>query len=147
MFPKTLLFLLLGVAARNAIVSGAPPAPMASGEDVGYSDTSRSHPIGSTFYQDIVWQSCDDFGVILPLPGLNCSHVEVPMDYHNSSAGTANLAVIKYTAVEPGKSKGSIFINPGMYSCNTLKTAPLIYLGKVVLAGQEPSLSLYSLNP
>ena len=35
------------------------------------------------------------------------------MDYHNSSAGTANIAVIKYTAVAPGKSKGSVFINPG----------------------------------
>ena len=36
------------------------------------------------------------------------------MDYHNSSAGIANLAVIKYTAAEPGKSKGSIFVNPGV---------------------------------
>jgi ADP-dependent phosphofructokinase/glucokinase len=35
------------------------------------------------------------------------------MDYHNSSAGTVNLAVIKYTAVEPGKSKGSVFLNSG----------------------------------
>ena len=37
------------------------------------------------------------------------------MDYHNSSAGTATLAVIKYTASEPGKSKGSVFMNPGQY--------------------------------
>jgi hypothetical protein len=38
------------------------------------------------------------------------------MDYHNSSAGTAKLAVIKYTAAKPGESKGSIFMNPGVYS-------------------------------
>jgi hypothetical protein len=38
------------------------------------------------------------------------------MDYHNSSAGTASIAVIKYTPVEPGRSKGSVFINPGAVS-------------------------------
>ena len=37
------------------------------------------------------------------------------MDYHSSSAGTANLAVIKYTASKPGKKKGSIFIDPGLF--------------------------------
>lgn len=51
------------------------------------------------------------------------------MDYHDSSAGIANLAVIKYTAVAPGKSKGSVFINPGVYPCRLLETAALIYLG------------------
>lgn len=69
------------------------------------------------------------------------------MDYHNSSAGTANLAVIKYTAVEPGKSKGSIFINPGVYSRNALRIPPLMYLAKVVLVGPEPWLSLCLLSP
>lgn len=71
--------------------------------------------LGLPSQQDIVWQSCDTFGVERPFPGLYCSHVEVPMDYHNSSAGIANIAVIKYTPVESGKSKGSIFINPGGY--------------------------------
>jgi len=36
------------------------------------------------------------------------------MDYHDDSAGTANLAVIKYSAAEPGMSKGTVFINPGV---------------------------------
>lgn len=69
------------------------------------------------------------------------------MDYHDSSAGTAKLAVIKYTTSKPGKSKGSVFINPGPYSYITQTMATLIYLGKVVLAGPEPLLSPYSLNP
>lgn len=33
------------------------------------------------------------------------------MDYHNSSAGNARLAVIKYAAT--AKKLGSIFLNPG----------------------------------
>lgn len=88
--------------------------------------------------QDIVWQSCDTFGVERPFPGLYCSHVEVPMDYHNSSAGTANIAVIKYTPVESGKSKGSIFINPGEYRRRPLPGATtLICFGKAVPVGPE----------
>ena len=34
------------------------------------------------------------------------------MDYHDSSAGIARLAVIKYAATVPEK-KGTIFFNPG----------------------------------
>lgn len=34
------------------------------------------------------------------------------MDYHDSSAGTARLAVIKYAATIPEKN-GTIFFNPG----------------------------------
>ena len=34
------------------------------------------------------------------------------MDYHDSSAGTARLAVVKYAAI-PSKKLGSLFVNPG----------------------------------
>lgn len=34
------------------------------------------------------------------------------MDYHDNSAGTARLAVIKYAATVPEK-QGTIFFNPG----------------------------------
>jgi len=93
--------------------------------------------IGSSFRQDIAWQSCDTFGVKHPLPGLYCAHVEVPMDYHDDSAGTANLAVIKYAVAEPGKSKGSVFMNPGVYQHYLPKTLALIYLRKAALVGLE----------
>ncbi|KAF9645676.1 alpha/beta-hydrolase [Thelephora ganbajun] len=94
MFSTSSLFFVLSAVICNRVF-GAPAAPTSAGKT------------------DLIWHSCDTFGVERPLPGLYCTHVEVPMDYHNNSAGTANLAVIKYTAVEPGKSKGSIFINPG----------------------------------
>lgn len=107
----------------------------------------RSRTPVSTIKQGIIWESCDNFGVTPSLPGLYCSHAELPMDYHDTSAGTAKLAVIKYTTAEPGKKKGSIFINPGEYSRDALKITPLIYPGKVVLAGLEPLHSLHSRNP
>lgn len=61
------------------------------------------------------------------------------MDYHNSSAGTAKIAVIKYTAAEPGKSKGSVFINPGGHQSRFPGIAALTYLAieKVVLVDPE----------
>ena len=59
------------------------------------------------------------------------------MDYHNSSAGTATLAVIKYTS-ERGKSKGSVFMNPGGYRFPLSKIAALISFRKVVLVVLEP---------
>ena len=34
------------------------------------------------------------------------------MDYHDSSAGKARLAVIKYVATAP-KKQGTLFVNPG----------------------------------
>lgn len=69
------------------------------------------------------------------------------MDYHNSSTGIAKLAVIKYTAVEPGKSKGSVFMNPGSYPHMFPEMAALIRLGKAVLVAPEPWCSLSSENP
>jgi hypothetical protein len=67
------------------------------------------------------------------------------MDYHDTSAGIATLAVIKYTTVEPGKSKGSIFVNPGVLPQDTGITT-FVDLGKVVLVVLELLLSLFLVN-
>ena len=44
-------------------------------------------------------------------PNFQCGYLKVPMDYHDSSAGNARLAVTKYAAT--AKKLGSIFFNPG----------------------------------
>jgi hypothetical protein len=59
----------------------------------------------------ISWGSCESFGADPTDPNLQCGSLDVPMDYHDSSAGTARLAVIKYAATAP--KKGTIFFNPG----------------------------------
>ena len=60
----------------------------------------------------VSWGNCTNFGVNSTDSNLQCGFLEVPMDYHNSSAGTARLAVIKYAATVPEK-KGTVFFNPG----------------------------------
>ena len=47
-----------------------------------------------------------------PSPNLSCGYYEVPMDYFDSAAGKARLALVKYQATVPNK-KGTLFLNPG----------------------------------
>ena len=60
----------------------------------------------------VSWGDCASFGVNSMDSNFQCGFLEVPMDYHDSSAGTARLAVIKYAATAPEK-KGTVFFNPG----------------------------------
>ncbi|KAI0665895.1 alpha/beta-hydrolase [Trametes maxima] len=43
---------------------------------------------------------------------LSCAYFNIPLDYHNASAGNGHLLVVKASATS-GKSKGTIFMNPG----------------------------------
>ena len=60
----------------------------------------------------VSWGDCTSFGVESTDSNFRCGFLEVPMDYHDSSAGAASLAVIKYAATVPEK-KGTVFFNPG----------------------------------
>jgi len=62
---------------------------------------------------EISWSTdqCESFGVNTTVTGLECGSLDVPMDYHDSSAGNARLAVIKLAAT--ANKLGTIFFNPG----------------------------------
>ena len=60
---------------------------------------------------EISWGSCESFGVNSTDSNFECAYLEVPMDYHDSSAGNARLAVIKSPAT--AKKLGTVFFNPG----------------------------------
>ncbi len=60
----------------------------------------------------IEWGPCD--ASITNDTSLACGFFEVPLDYHDASAGTARLAVVKASAT--GERRGSLFFNPG--SCS-----------------------------
>ena len=60
----------------------------------------------------VSWGSCESFGVNSTDSNLQCGYLEVPMDYHDSSAGNARLAVAKYAGTASQK-LGTIFFNPG----------------------------------
>ncbi|TFY83522.1 hypothetical protein EWM64_g478 [Hericium alpestre] len=57
----------------------------------------------------VKWYKCTEPGSV---PGSECGHVIVPLDYLNSSAGTAKVALARYKATK-GPSKGSVLLNPG----------------------------------
>ncbi|KAI0743125.1 TAP-like protein-domain-containing protein [Daedaleopsis nitida] len=44
-------------------------------------------------------------------PSLSCGTFEIPLDYHNHSAGTGHLSLIKANAT--GERRGTVFMNPG----------------------------------
>ena len=59
-----------------------------------------------------------------PDSNLSCGYYEVPMDYFDSFAGKARLALIKFRATVPGK-KGTLFVNPGATTgCDSPDEAP-----------------------
>lgn len=102
-------FLALGLLAKRVVATSASTAR---------SDASVSIPpriialpvLLNTL--EVAWGSCESFGVNSTGPtNLECAYFEVPMDYHDSSAGNARLAVIKLAAT--GNKLGTVFFNPG----------------------------------
>ncbi|KAI0633182.1 TAP-like protein-domain-containing protein [Trametes polyzona] len=57
----------------------------------------------------ITWGACDP--LIVTNTAVTCGFFEVPLDYHDPSAGKGRLAVAKINAT--GKRLGSLFVNPG----------------------------------
>ncbi|KAF8586360.1 hypothetical protein K439DRAFT_1659729 [Ramaria rubella] len=53
----------------------------------------------------INWTPCGD--------NIDCGRLSVPLDYHNLSIGTANLALARYRATNTTGRLGTIFTNPG----------------------------------
>ena len=51
------------------------------------------------------WSPCPQFA------NLSCAYFDIPLDYHNASAGNGQLLVVKANAT--GERKGTIFLNPG----------------------------------
>lgn len=60
----------------------------------------------------MAWENCSTFSVDSQDPNLACGYLKVPMDYHDSNAGEARLAVAKYAATASQKA-GTLFVNPG----------------------------------
>ncbi|CAE6466765.1 unnamed protein product [Rhizoctonia solani] len=68
---------------------------------------------------NLQWSDCS-----VGLPGRECTRFEVPLDWHNDTAGKASLAVIRYPATKQPKlvirypatkqpKLGTLFMNPG----------------------------------
>ncbi|KAH7329760.1 Alpha/Beta hydrolase protein [Rhizoctonia solani] len=57
---------------------------------------------------NLKWEDCS----LNNFPGRECTHFEVPLDWHNETAGTASLAVIRYPRTKEPR-LGTLFMNPG----------------------------------
>ncbi|KAG8782147.1 hypothetical protein FRC12_021173 [Ceratobasidium sp. 428] len=74
--------------------------------------SANSFPRPSGFHRyspraiDIDWQPCEED------LDKQCGRFEIPLDYHNESAGKASLAVARHPATK-GPKLGTIFLNPG----------------------------------
>lgn len=56
----------------------------------------------------VAWAACSP-----PAPGLLCGKLSVPRDYANPGGDRLSIAVIKRAALDPGKRRGAIVLNPG----------------------------------
>ena len=98
-------FLALGLLVIG-VVATSSPAPR---NDVPVSFPLRRRFVGPPeFVFEIPWEAAATDS------NMHCGFLEVPMDHHDTSAGTARLAVIKYSTTAP-KKLGTIFYNPGMF--------------------------------
>ncbi|PIL25656.1 hypothetical protein GSI_11406 [Ganoderma sinense ZZ0214-1] len=73
----------------------------------GLTDSNVSGNTTNT--SSIQWGPCDPS--LVANPSLTCGFFEIPLDYHDSSAGKGRLAVIKANAT--GDRRGTFFVNPG----------------------------------
>ena len=107
--PCLTVLITLGLLAKR-VATAPSPVPRS---DPSVSILLLPDPPPSTFLNitEFPWGGCESFGVTSADPNFQCGYLEVPMDYHDSSAGNARLAVIKYAAT--AKKLGSIFFNPG----------------------------------
>lgn len=77
-----------------------------------------SQSVSQTNNGTLIWTPCSNFSAELSVadpssspPNITCYTFEVPLDWHNASAGNARLAVAKLNAT--GERKGVVFTNPG----------------------------------
>lgn len=107
--PGAFAALFALVLLTERALAAPTPTPPSNGTVSSFLRSSTLLPLSA---HKVSWGTCTDFGVNSTDSNLQCGYLEVPMDYHDSSAGTARLAVIKYAATVPEK-KGTIFFNPG----------------------------------
>ena len=126
MFPLARLAIPFALGSLVKCSIAVPPAPLLPRNDASVSDycayLSHSRCLNIL---EVSWGGCGNFGINSTDPNFQCGFLEVPMDYFDDSAGSARLAVIKYSATAP-KKLGTIFFNPGHPLHSSLISLPLI---------------------
>ncbi|KAI0769262.1 alpha/beta-hydrolase [Trametes elegans] len=87
----------------NILISASLPGALAV---TNGAVSSRNNVSNAT---ELRWGPCDR--QVVDDPTLSCSSFEIPLDYHNNSAGTGRVAVAMVNAT--GNRLGTLFMNPG----------------------------------
>jgi len=105
-------FALAAVVAFAAIFS-SPDRRAVLAQDSG------SYNRWAAIVPNITWTACEgtDGGT-----GYECGYLDVPMDYANSSAGKASLALVRYPSTSQPR-LGTLFVNPGTSRLTRLGTS------------------------
>jgi pimeloyl-ACP methyl ester carboxylesterase len=116
----------LVLAGCGAIDAGSPQVPVVTGAEQPPSAPQDGTDLGPVppglerFYgQKVTWGSCqpfastDDNKEAFSSPGLQCTRVEVPLDYAHPEGRTAKLALLRRPADAQQLKVGSLLVNPG----------------------------------
>lgn len=94
-----------GIVATLSLGLGALTGCSNNGEPTSTPLYEQVAPEFAGFYsQGLAWTPCDD--------EFTCATATVPLDWSNPTGETISLALIRHTAPQ-GKSRGSLFVNPG----------------------------------
>ncbi|KAJ8494840.1 hypothetical protein ONZ51_g2091 [Trametes cubensis] len=122
---------MLVLIAATLLVSGLATAAVTG-------DERPMDPENNLAFQ---WGPCDP--AIVEDPSISCSFFEIPLDYHDRSAGTGRVAVAKANATT--ERFGTLFLNPGGPGASGL--AALDQLGSTVLSLTGGHYDLVSWDP
>ncbi|KAI0325960.1 alpha/beta-hydrolase [Cubamyces sp. BRFM 1775] len=84
-------------------------AAILAGRVIGASSLNDSQTLGAETRPAFEWGPCDP--TVVEDPSISCSFFDIPLDYHNKSAGTGHIAVARLNATT--ERFGTLFLNPG----------------------------------
>ncbi|MGH3795261.1 MAG: alpha/beta hydrolase [Pseudonocardiaceae bacterium] len=132
---RSLTVLLLFIAVAASTLSCTPGTTGKDPTTSGASTTQRG-PAGAVpaglerFYgQALSWGGCADFAetpddkTAYASPGLQCTYLEVPLNYADPNGRTIKIGVLRRPAADPAQRIGSLVINPGGPGASGMSTA------------------------
>lgn len=104
-FLRARLRLALVAALVAALLASVVAEPLAARAAAPRADAVAAEAAVAAPVPVLNWRACGE--------GFECARARVPLDYDDPTAGTISLALIRLPASGPGRTLGSVFLNPG----------------------------------
>ncbi|MGI8814538.1 MAG: alpha/beta hydrolase [Pseudonocardia sp.] len=108
-----ILAALVAVAAPTVACTNARPTASSA------SPAAQRDDLQKFYAQKLAWKGCAEFSpdpetqAKFASPKLDCTYLEVPLDYAQPAGKTAQIAVLRQKATQQSQKIGSLVINPG----------------------------------